>query len=165
MIETAYLMFWLAYSFDWDGVHGVLVGVFFGWDGVLGVLEAYSFDWDGIFVALIGVLVFLAYSFYLGMFRVVAFAFSVEKSTPAGKKFASGAGGAGDKLQLCRLTIIDPGHLFSFLSLFLSFFLSFSLFSPSSSLLFSLFLSWFPFVGAYLRSFSGHFSNTKYKYK
>ena len=34
------------------------------------------------------------------MFRVVDFAFSVEKSTPAGKKYASGAGGAGDKLQL-----------------------------------------------------------------
>ena len=34
------------------------------------------------------------------MFRVVPFAFSVEKSTPAGKKYTSGAGGAGDKLQL-----------------------------------------------------------------
>ena len=34
------------------------------------------------------------------MFRMVPFAFSVEKSTPAGKKYTSGAGGAGDKLQL-----------------------------------------------------------------
>ena len=36
-----------------------------------------------------------------GMFRVVPFVFSLEKNTPAGKKYASGAGGAGDKLQLC----------------------------------------------------------------
>ena len=42
-----------------------------------------------------------------GMFRVVPFAFSVEKSTPDGKKYASGAGGAGDKLQLC-LGMPDP---------------------------------------------------------
>ena len=27
--------------------------------------------------------------------------FSVEKSTPAGKKYASAAGGAGENLQLC----------------------------------------------------------------
>ena len=44
-------------------------------------------------LVLVGVLV-------AGMFRVVPFAFSVEKSTPAGKKYASSAGGAGDKLQL-----------------------------------------------------------------
>ena len=36
-----------------------------------------------------------------GMFRVVPFAFSVEKSTPAGKKYTCDAGGAGDKLRLC----------------------------------------------------------------
>ena len=35
-----------------------------------------------------------------GMFRVVPFVFSLEKSTPAGKKYTSGAGDAGDKLQL-----------------------------------------------------------------
>ena len=35
------------------------------------------------------------------MFRMVPFAFSVEKSTPTGKKYTSGACGAGDKLQLC----------------------------------------------------------------
>ena len=35
------------------------------------------------------------------MFRVVPFVFSLEKSTPAGKKYTSGAGGAGEKLQLC----------------------------------------------------------------
>ena len=35
------------------------------------------------------------------MFRVVPFAFSVEKSTPAGKMYASGVGGAGDQSQLC----------------------------------------------------------------
>ena len=50
-----------------------------------------------------------------GMFRVVPFAFSVEKSTPAEKKYASGAGGAGDKSQLwstdtiSKKTIRDGG--------------------------------------------------------
>ena len=34
------------------------------------------------------------------MFRMVPFAFSVEKSTPAGKKYTRGACGACDKLQL-----------------------------------------------------------------
>jgi len=47
----------------------------------------------------------LAYLFiemtWYGMFSVIPFAFCVEKSTPAGKKYTSGAGGAGDKLQLC----------------------------------------------------------------
>ena len=37
-----------------------------------------------------------------GLFRVIPFAFSVEKSTPAGKKYTSSAGDAGDKLQLCH---------------------------------------------------------------
>ena len=39
------------------------------------------------------------------------FAFSVEKSTPAGKKYASGAGGAGDKSQLCTNTQIHKDKL------------------------------------------------------
>ena len=34
------------------------------------------------------------------MFRMVPFAFSVEKSTPAGKKYTSSACGACDKSQL-----------------------------------------------------------------
>ena len=40
-----------------------------------------------------------------GMFRVVPFAFSVEKSTPAGKKYASGASGASDKSQVCHIVL------------------------------------------------------------
>ena len=46
----------------------------------------------GIFIYLLGL---------HGMLKVVLFAFSAEKTTPAGKKYASGAGGAGDKSQLC----------------------------------------------------------------
>ena len=34
--------------------------------------------------------------------RVVPFALSVKKTTPAGKKYASAAGDACDKLQLCE---------------------------------------------------------------
>ena len=70
---------------------------------------AYPFDLEDTFIALIGVLVFLfgKFVYYVGMawhsmFRVVPFAFSVEKSTPPGKKYASSAGGAGDKSQLCN---------------------------------------------------------------
>ena len=55
----------------------------------------------------------------------------------------------------CRLIMIDPQHLFLFFSLFsLSF-------PPSFFSLFSLFFSLYEihisFVGAYLRSFPGHF--------
>ena len=58
------------------------------------------------FIALIGVFAVFVWHIYWdgmawhGMFKVVPFAFSVEKSTPAGKKYTSSAGGAGDKSQL-----------------------------------------------------------------
>ena len=56
---------------------------------------------------MIGVLVVFVWHIFWGgmawhgMIRVVPFTFSVEKSTPAGTKYTSSAGDAGDKLQLC----------------------------------------------------------------
>ena len=119
LIEMAYLVFWLAVSFDWDGVLSVLVGVLFGlrW-------RTWCFGWHILLVDMAYLVFWLAHLLrwhiccchwctccfclayfwggmaWHGMFRVLPFAFSVEKSTPAGKKYTSGAGGAGDKLQL-----------------------------------------------------------------
>ena len=52
-LRLAYLVFWLPYSFDWNvvfvvliGVLGVSIGVFLYWDDVLGAKGI----WDGVFV-------------------------------------------------------------------------------------------------------------------
>ena len=96
----AYLVFWLAYSFDWDGVLGVLVGVFFwlrwrtwcfGWR-ILLIEMAYLLLWLVYLLFLFSIFIYWDGMVWHGMFRVVPFAFSVEKSTPDGKKYASGAG-------------------------------------------------------------------------
>ena len=129
------LKFTLAYSFDWDGVLGVLVGVLFwlrwrtwcfGWR-ILLIEMAYLVFWLPCSFYWINIEIWhfccfdwctcwfcLAYLFigraWHGMFRMVPFAFSVEKSTPAGKKYTSGACGACDKLQLWQTSQILRPH-------------------------------------------------------
>ena len=111
-IQMTYLLFWLAYSFHSDGVLIVLVGVFFsyrwhtwyfGWRNILIKMVylvfwlAYSFHSDGVLAILVGVVFWL---------KLCTFAFSLEKSTPAWKKYANAVTGVTDYYQVWIQTYI-----------------------------------------------------------
>ena len=86
LIRTGYLVFCLAYSF-----------------GVLGVFwHICLLRWRSLYLWKFGI-VYLRHEIEHLIFGIVHMVFHVScgKSTPAGKKYASAAGGAGDKLQLC----------------------------------------------------------------
>ena len=106
LIEMAYLVFWLAYSLDWDGVLGVLVGIFFWLIWRLGVLVGVlfllrwhicCFDWCTCCFCLAYLFIEMAWHV---MYGVIPFAFSILKKYASWKKVHSSAGGAGDKSQL-----------------------------------------------------------------
>ena len=60
LIEMAYLVFWLAYSLDWDGVLGVLVGIFF-WL----IWRTWCFGWRTLFIEMAYLLLWLVYLLFL----------------------------------------------------------------------------------------------------